>query len=26
LLRPVFHNGKLLVDDTLAQIRERAII
>jgi nicotinamide phosphoribosyltransferase len=26
LLRPVFHNGKLLVDDTLTQIRERAVI
>jgi nicotinamide phosphoribosyltransferase len=26
LLRPVYHNGKLLVDDTLTQIRERAVI
>jgi nicotinamide phosphoribosyltransferase len=26
LLRSVYHNGKLLVDDSLAQIRERAMI
>lgn len=26
LLRPVYHNGKLLADDTLTQIRERAVI
>ena len=26
VLRPVFHNGRLLEDDTLTQIRERAVI